>query len=354
MSPFFFDNSILKDDVSYFMNGNRIARMLLAGAEVSECDAARLTLEAIENLGELAQGLKRVELLALLRRVIQDGVAAVKAAEHTVPLREAAWASVEARSNLRPSTRRDLRHFVRRMLRVEGVADKPLRSMTTADCKHILASAFAGSPSSYKKGRAILSSVFSYGIRREWVAHNPVARIDVPIVHEKTIEPLTPTEVKKLLRTAEQPRFRDMRLSLSLMLFGGIRPAEVSRLQVSDVNWSERQVLIRPQISKTGGGRVVPLRGIGSMAKSECCIPRNWGHRWRALRRAAGFSRWVPDLCRHTFASYHAAMYRNLPELQLIMGHRDSALLRFRYMMPTLRQQAADFWSAADKQALLE
>ncbi len=331
------------------MNRNRIAHVLLEGVGVSECDAARLTLEAIENLGDLPRGLNRVELLALLRRVVHEGVAAVKAAERTVPLSEAAWASVAARSNLRPTSRRDLRHFVRRMLRVEGVADKPLRSMTTADCKHILATAFAGSPCSYKKGRAILSSVFSYGIRQEWVDQNPVSRIDVPVVHEKPIEPLTPAEVDKLLRTAKRPEFRDMRLSLSLMLFGGVRPTEVCRLEVPDINWSDKQVLIRPQISKTGGGRVVPLRGIGGIGKRERCIPRNWRRRWRALRLAAGFRHWVPDVCRHTFASYHATMYRNLPELQLIMGHRDSALLRFRYMMPTLQRQAAAFWSSADK-----
>ena len=162
------------------MKQNHIAKSLLAGTGVSENDAARLTLEAIETLGELATGTSRPELVTLLRRVIQAGVAAVKAAEHTVSLREAAWASVEARKDLRPTTRRDLRHFVRRILRVEGAADMPLRSMSTADCKRILAAAFGTSPSSYRKGRVILSSVFSYGIRQEWADSNPVTRIEVP------------------------------------------------------------------------------------------------------------------------------------------------------------------------------
>ena|GEM_PF-2280607 len=50
---------------------------------------------------------------------------------------------------------------------------------------------------------------------------------------------------------------------------------------------------------------------------------------------------------RHTFASYHAAYFRNLPELQLEMGYRDTSLLRSRYMMPTLKKEAAAFWKAA-------
>ena len=87
--------------------------------------------------------------------------------------------------------------------------------------------------------------------------------------------------------TARLPEFRDMRLSLALMLYGGIRPA-------------------------------------------------------------AGYcGAWVPDVCRHTFASYHAAYFRNLSELQLEMGHRDTSPLRSRYMMPTLKKEAAAFWKAA-------
>ncbi len=326
------------------MKQNLIAKSLLAGTGVSENDAARLTLEAIETLGELATGASRPELLTLLRRVIQAGVAAVKAAEHTVSLSEAAWASVEARKNLRATTRRDLRHFVRRLLRVEGAADMPLRSMSTADCKRILSTAFGTSPSSYKKGRAILSSIFSFGLRHEWVDSNPVSRIEIPTVQEKPIEPLTPEEVEKLQATASRPEFRDMRFSLSLMLYGGIRPTEVSRLQAGDINWEEGHVIIRPRASKTGGGRAVPLRGVRGIRKRDCHIPRNWKRRWQALRRAAGFRHWVPDVCRHSFATYHAAMFRNLPELQLEMGHRDTSLLRSRYMVPASRKDAELFW----------
>ena len=56
---------------------------------------------------------------------------------------------------------------------------------------------------------------------------------------------------------------------------------------------------------------------------------------------------WVPDVCRHTFATYHAAMFRNLPELQLEMGHRDTSLLRSRYMVPARRKDAEAFRQGA-------
>lgn len=331
------------------MKNNILAKHLLEHVNLSQSDLARLALESIESLGELAQGLSRQELITLLRNTLREGVNAMKAAAHTVPLEEAAWASVNARRDLRPTTRRDLRHFVRRILKVEGVAGLPLRAMTTSQCKRILTDAFGSSLSSQVKGRAILHSIFAYGIRQEWCDSNPVTRIEAPKVREKQIEPMSPAEVEKLKETAKRPEFRDMQFSLRLMLYSGMRPTEVSRLRECDFDWENMQVIIRPATSKTGGGRTVQIRGVHGIRKKDRIIPRDWNRKWRNLRRAAGYRghSWVPDVCRHTFASYHAAYFRNLPELQLEMGHRDASLLMTRYMVPVLRKDAVIFWQGA-------
>ena len=328
------------------MKQKRLAKELLGSTGLTAPDAARVVLETLEALGEKARGLRREERMQLLRQVMQAGVEALAQREQTVTLREALWASVEARKDLRPTSRRDLRNYTRRILRVEGAGELPLRAMRVADCKRLLAAAFGGSASSYKKGRAVLSSVFSYGVRQEWCDTNPVARIEVPKVVEKPICPLTPEEVERLKAAAELPRHRAMRFSLRLMLYGGIRPTEVSRLQPEDIRWEEGQVIIRPTVSKTGGGRAVPLRGMQGIGKRERYIPRNWMRRWQALRRAAGFrhGRWVPDVCRHSFASYHLGHFRNLAETQLEMGHRDASLLRSRYAVPVAPKAAAAYW----------
>ena len=55
---------------------------------------------------------------------------------------------------------------------------------------------------------------------------------------------------------------------------------------------------------------------------------------------------WVPDVCRQIFASFHAVHFRNLPELQLEMAHRDLSLLRSRYMAPAVRKEARAFWQS--------
>ena len=323
----------------------KTAKNLIQELPLNLHDIARLTLEATESLGELTEGIGRLEMLQILRRVIAEGVRALRAAENTVSFEEAVSQSVGARAHLRPASRRDLRHFTRRMLRIEGTAMLSLRSMNAGDCRRILGEAFGSSAHSYRKGRAILHSIFTYGRRMGWCDANPVDNIEVPRVQEQEIVPLTLQEVKKLELAAELPEHRAMRTSLHLMLYCGLRPNEVARLRPDDIQLHEKRVLIHPRTSKTGGGRVVPIRKAARLKGARIRIPRNWQNRWLALRRAAGFSHWVPDICRHTFASYHAAHFRNLPELQLEMGHSTPALLRSRYLNLPRIQQARKFWA---------
>ncbi|MCQ2364878.1 MAG: hypothetical protein MJ051_04935 [Akkermansia sp.] len=286
-------------------------------------------------------------MMCLLRRVAEEGVRAVQEAEQTVSFEEAAQASLEARQDRRPTTRRDLRHFIGRMLRVPEMAQRPLRTMRPADCRKILQTAFGNSPSSFRKGRAILSSIFNYGIRQEWCDRNPVLAIETPRIIEKPIEPLTLEEVQRLERAAERPEHRDMQLSLKLMLYCGIRPTEVTRIDPQrDIVGDE--LIIRPTTSKTGGGRVVPLRKVAPFVrrhKHALTIPPHWEQRWRALRRAARFRTWRPDICRHTFATYHARHFRNLAALQLEMGHTTPRLLHSRYLSPIAQSTARRFWN---------
>ena len=67
--------------------------------------------------------------------------------------------------------------------------------------------------------------------------------------------------------------------------------------------------------------------------ESPRVCPRNWNRRWRKIRQESGFGeRWVQDVLRHTYASHHAKHFRDLPRLQLNMGHRSQSLLRSRYV----------------------
>ncbi len=339
---------------------------MLGGLPLDQWDAARLVLETVEEMTELqavaVQG--KPALMKALRRVLREGIAAVRAQEKTVSFQQAAEESLVRRQNAgrRPTTLRDLRHFIRRLLRVPELAERPLRAIDTAECRAALETAFAGSTHSYRKGRAILHSIFALGIRQGWCSMNPVAAIEIPPVAEKEIEPLPLADCRRLVDVAKSSHFRDCLPALGLMLFAGVRPGEVERLCWRDVHLDEGMLSIAVRHSKTGGARRVELcsslrrilrhhrpRGQGEVAASSLCPPR-WAQRWQDLRRAAGlatpYRRWVPDVLRHTYASYHALTHHNLPALQLQLGHRDSRLLMTRYLnTPALRRAEKNvFW----------
>ena len=274
------------------------------------------------------------------RACIRQGEEQLRMRERTVTFAKAVETALEdrKRKGLRARSIVDFRYLCKRMMKMNpGLAERRVRSITSDDCRAYLQTAYGESLSQYRKARAILSGVFSTAIKHDWCDANPVARVEVPEVVEKPIEPLTIEEVERLEAAAQLPEHQEMQLSLHLMLYCGIRPTEVSRIDPErDIDWQNQRVVVRPTTSKTGGGRVVPLRKAEAITVRT--IPHRWKERWHALRCAAGWNQsypWRQDVCRHTFATYHAAHFRNFAALQMEMGHRDSALLRTRYIYAT-------------------
>lgn len=330
---------------SYYNEQMKTAKTLLKNLPIDENDSARLLLEALETHGLTDLPQDRESMLRLLRKIIREGVDTVRRSTATVTFATAADLSLQARASRRSVTRRDLRYYIHRLLRIEGLGTRPLRAITTSECREVLARAFGHSVHSYRKARAILHSIFAFGLRHDWCSENPVSPIDIPAVTEKRIHPLCLEEVRRLERVAARREYADMRFSLNLLLYCGVRPAEITRINpATDIDWEHNQLLIRPQTSKTGGGRIIPLRKAARLPRELCIIPKRWTLRWRALRRSAGFEQWQPDICRHTFATYHAQHFRDLKELQLEMGHSSLSLLRTRYMMATLGNACTTFW----------
>ncbi len=346
---------------------NKHTKHLLAALPLTGADAARLVLEAMEEMPELqlraAEG--KAALMHALRRVLHEGIAAVRAQEKTVSFARAAEESLARRTaaGRRATTLRDLRHFIRRLLRVPGLAERPLRAISTEECRRALETAFAGSAHSFRKGRAILHSIFAYGQRQQWCSHNPAAAVERPCIEEREILPLALEDCRCLVEVAHTPPFRDCLPALAVMLFAGVRPGEVERLSWADMHCEEGVLAIAARHSKTGGARRVelcpPLRRMlrrqqpPAEESSRPLCPPHWQQRWRQLRQAAGLAtpqrRWVPDVLRHTFASYHALTHRDLPALQLQLGHRDCRLLMTRYLnLPSLRHaDIRRFWQLA-------
>ena len=322
------------------------AIVLLKSTGVGVLAAAQVACAALKvGRGRVKRAMRCVEL----------GEAELKRQEKTVSFEKAVAVALEVRKDRRARTQCDFRYVCRRfMKRCKGLAARRVRSIRAEECAEYIRIAF-DTPSQRAKARRILSALFGTACKHGWCSENPVSRVEVPKVKEERIRILSPEEITRLLQTAEQYEGGKCLAAVGMMLYAGIRPHEVMRLTWNEVDTEECCISILPRHSKTGGARSVsiqpPLARLLQRCKREGGIricPSRWQHHWRTLRSRAGWNgmgkRWRPDVLRHTFASYHLRYFRDYTALQYETGHRDSSLLRTRYVDTREVRNAAIFW----------
>ena len=363
------------------------AREVLDGAGISVLDSARY----IRNILDAKSVDSKLTDAQFILKVIEVGLRHMRTKE--MSLADGFALYLKSKQHLRPDSIRDIRCIGNRLLRTNPeLGKRNFSELSVSECEEWLNAAFHTSPqfersaneispqakdpkgetahevsasqfkqsaneilpqakdpkgetahevsaSQFNKGRTMLHGLFEFAIRREWCDKNPIKRIERKKVVEKEILPLKLSETKQLIKTAqnESPEYA---IVAALLVYAGIRPREVRRLTWRDIDTEEKTITVRSQCSKTGGVRQVEIPPVLNRLlithKSENCspiCPADWQRRWRKIRDNSGFrGRWVQDVLRHTYASFHAKNYADLPRLQLNMGHRDLSLLRSRYI----------------------
>ena len=137
-----------------------------------------------------------------------------------------------------------------------------------------------------------------------------------------------------------------------LCLFAGLRP----ELEAPGMDWDDvtsRHITVDASIAKDGETRIIEplapnlvqwLKVIGSRCSSPLPL-RNLKRRWERAREVVGH--WPHDAMRHSYASYHFAMYRDVGLTAKNLGHPSPTLLRKDYNNAVTREQAKGFWSIA-------
>ncbi len=330
-----------------------VAGMLLRGTGLSLLDAVRLTLEMCESMpGHVNM---QQPFITHCRNIVRLGAEAYECEVNTVSFREAFERSLQSRSGRRLRTLSEIRQNCHRIaLRFPDLFDMPVRNIRPDYCRELIMETFP-TQSARKKGRIMLHGIFSFCLKHGWCSINPIDSIEPPAVQERPIEALNIRQVRRLLAACREPEHLPCAPALGLMLWAGIRPAELTRLHWEDVRIEDKVILISARHSKTGGARHVTLHPVLIQWLNETAryrvpnaliVPRGWVNRWRALRDAAGFPIWSPDTLRHTFASYHLKFYGSFEMLQIDMGHADTQLLRTRYlsMKGITKAGACEFW----------
>lgn len=334
------------------------ASFLLRETGISLCQAARLVQDGAEAL---PPELSPQERWAALRSCLRRGLLLYQEEQSSTTFSNAAEHVLQLKQGQSPRTIQDFRQIMKRLMEKRpSLQSQMLNTFTTAQCSRLLEETLT-SPVTQIKARACLSVLFREGVRQGWCRQNPIQTLPTPKVREKTITPLTPEEIQRMLRTAALPAHLPCLPPLLLMLYAGVRPQEITRLTYACIDLAGGEIIIPPSHSKTGGGRHITicptlqrrLRALSVPSPSAPICPPNWVNRWKRLRLAAGFSHWQQDILRHTFASYFARAYRDLPTLQIYMGHRDVRLLLTRYvnLNGTSRPAAARFFGTGTGKA---
>lgn len=309
-------------------------QIMLRGSGISLLDAARLVRQMLD-FKRTDCSLRPVQFCT---QVIQTGL--VHLQQQQMSVQDGFELYVATKGHLRPDSLRDLKYLGQRLLASNEVfAKRHFSELSLSDCEQWLESTFT-TPSQFNKGRCLLHALFAFALRREWCTRNVIQLITKKRVIEQEIKPLKVSETKAILAASKKLDDGSCSAGVGLLLWAGLRPTELRRLRWGDVDLAEAVVTVRAQCSKTGGVRQVDLcppllRCLKRYARNatEFICPADWVVKWRSIRESAGFKgRWVQDVLRHTYASYHAKRFRDLPLLQLNMGHRDQSLLRARYV----------------------
>lgn len=308
--------------------------MLLKNSGIELLDAARLMRNILDSFPQKSN-LTPTQFCA---KVIETGLRHLRVEEMSI--KKGFGLYLSSKSSLRPDSLRDIRYLGNRLINSNpDLAEAYFSELKAANCERYLHSTFT-SLSQFNKARTMLHGLFEFAIKRDWCDKNPIKHIEKRKVIEKEIAPLTHTQAERLLKHAGTQKNSECLPAVGLLLFAGIRPREVLRLRWKDIDLEENFITVRSQCSKTGGVRQVEilpaLRRILTKFRREesaSICPPNWRRKWRYIREESGFKgTWVQDVLRHTFASYFAKRFHDLPRLQLNMGHRDLSLLCSRYI----------------------
>lgn len=205
---------------------------------------------------------------------------------------------------------------------------------------------------------------------------NPTLEIERDSWHREEVGTLHVDRCAELLRAAvAQGAWRILAYAV-LGMFGGLRRAEIERLEWGRINLDEGTVVVGAADAKTAARRVVDLtanavawlklipeerRQIGKVIRITGFVDA-----WTVFRRELGWDvghngrknippsdvkpvhgSWPGNALRHTFASMHYAQHQNEAVLQVQMGHRSAKMIHQHYRAVKTRAEAAAFWALA-------
>ncbi len=210
---------------------------------------------------------------------------------------------------------------------------------------------------------------FSWCLRMGACARHPFTGIANVRVEQKVIQPLSEEDIQALLAVCDAGDEFGCRNRAIILLFldTGMRYAELHQLTLADVSWEDRRIHIRhgkgrkQRVVPFGDGPEAALRGYIDRFRGEDEGPlfltiSRWGESRRPMNKyllGTLFARLGeragvhanPHRFRHTFATWAIENHARELDVQYLLGHSTSAMVR-RYSATYDAAKAADAHAA--------
>ena len=225
---------------------------------------------------------------------------------------------------------------------------RPVATITSAEIDDWLRS-LKLSPVSRNNFRKVIVSAFNFAVQRGYAIDNPAAK--TAKAREPKTKPgiLTVEQASALLENAS----REVLPYFAIGLFAGLRRAEIERLDWSEIDFDSGHIEVTAEKSKSKIANrfitmqpnlrewLLPLRKLkGNVTLTNC-----FRELFEQARVAADIKHWPDNALRHSFASYHAAKFKDAKGLALEMGHTDSGMLFNHYRALVKPNEAERYWS---------
>jgi integrase len=206
------------------------------------------------------------------------------------------------------------------------------------------------SPRSYNNFALALRTFFRFAQRHGWLSKEVdlLERVERRSEKRAPVEIFTPSELATILGNAS-PLIAPC---LALGAFGGLRSAEILRLEWSDTERHPGFIEVAAHKAKTATRRIVPVadnlaKWLATAARSQERVwPHSKGHFIREIARATRESglRWKCNGLRHSFISYRLAEIQDVNRVALEAGN--SPQMIFRHYRELATPEQARTWFA--------
>lgn len=204
----------------------------------------------------------------------------------------------------------------------------------------------------------VAGGLINYALEQSYISRNPLTkksrrrRNRDGLQNERLPEILSVKEIRATVAAADA-HVPAMLPAILIGFFAGVRTKELRELEWKNVNLDKKLITIPPTIAKGRSVRHIQIQAnlfawlVACKKESKFVALQGtaWRYGFDKVRSLAKIDPWPHNAMRHSFATYHLAMFEDQNKTALELGHRDTTMLFRHYRALATKQDAEDFWS---------